>query len=352
LIALFLVLFTWPARPTHPVLQGTEIFKNPGMLSAVVLDDHLGFSVDKDGSRLISFDLVSLEMRHVALKGEGPRDLDRPIWIVQSDERVLVGDSRGVAVFSLEGSFMLRVRPPDGLRLLPAKGGWFGLRGLHFEDISSPLEAVVLDDEYQGETTVGSWPSEVSRGYRQKPAYPMRVDPTRGISLYRVSPDGRFGLVKPEGIDTISIFDLESKERNGTISLEGEALPFDDAWGEAELESMRGAFKEKGIAVRIVADFPDRFPAIRNFIVTAENRVVVALWRPRKIGRDRVIRAFDLQGRVLAVNELDRLWLNLIGLVDPWLVVWVYNPDLEEYTVGRCRRDELGALLDRYSLGE
>jgi len=289
----------------------------------------------------------------IAYQGQGPEDMDRPNRLDFIRSRVFVSDARGVAIFSPEGTFLARIRRSVvELNRVPTINGWFGLKGLTYLEEGRPLEAVVLDRSSSNEVVLASWSSEVSRGARFDYQAPRPVDPAGGLTLYRLDRDGRFAYVKPEGIERITVIDLENKVSLGEIEIEESPMPFDQEWGYAQLEAMRKMFREKGINAAISADFPDRFPLIHNFMVTAENRVAVALWSAARLRGDdeKELRVFDLRGNALEPNELDHLWFNLIHVDGDNLVLWCFNQELEEYTIGRCRRDELEPFLREYPL--
>jgi len=338
------------------VLLDTEIHERPSVQDAVVVGIGTGFFLNRTTSSLYSFSFQTGSFSLIARPGQGPGLLDRADRVFWMNGRLLVRGRNGWSTFDANGMFTHRVVPPERSAALPTKDGWFLLEGLAVEDHEKPLTAVLYGPDFERRTVLTRWPSERERGAREGVAKSLEVDPTRLPTLFRVDSSGRFAYVCPMGTDEITILDLGEQKVIETLRLDLPRVPFDEAWGQRVLDTMRQDFKRRGwSAVRVVEDFPEFFPAIRQFGISARDRLIVEAWlpdlpTPGSLPKPLELHVFDLRGGPLPPDALDRLWYHLIRDDGSFLYLWVFDQESDEYTLGRCHRDELNSFLEKYPL--
>jgi len=348
-----LLLACAPSGDDWRVVRDLDLYAVPGLYRTVMVGPERGFFVDNGESRLVTFHLGTGNARVLAEQGVGPGDLDRPRNLRLIAGRLWIGDNRGIQVFDVEGRFLKRYVPPVGLRVLAASDGWFGLSGMAHSDLSSPLVAYTLNEDFGEKKRLGTWTSEVSRGKRdQATGFPMPWNPAESFTIFSSDPTGRFAYVMPRETDHIHIFSTEAQQEIARIDIAAPRRPFDEAWGTRALEAFKKDHRLRALGSRVTLkpDFPSHFPLIRTFSITPEGRVVVVLWGPNPALRPEQdapehLRAFDLRGNEVSIRETDRLWHRLIDVDEKTVTLWVHDPETETAFIARTTPEALPRLL-------
>jgi len=132
----------------------------------------------------------------------------------------------------------------------------------------------------------------------------------------------------------------------------GPKLPFNQDWGHDFLTDLHKVAQQLNPDYRIKANFPEHFPVVKQFYLTAENHLVVIKWtgnpprsnEPRSYNNKNLL-AFETQGTSLEPTSYDFQWDRIRHVGENTLIVSVYNPELEVYTLASCRKDALPTLL-------
>jgi len=340
------------------ILDNTGIFTRPDSETIVMVGPDRGFWIDRDGSRLLAFDFDDRTTRAVAARGKGPGDIERPTWIGVIGGRVMVLDRNGFQAFDPDGSFLERIRIPADLVVRPTLQGWFGARGARYAQNTEPLEAVSIAPDFGKTWMLGTWLSEADRGESREPTgFPMPWNPVESFTRFTIDKQGRYGYVLPKAVDAIHIFDLEQKTEIGIIRFPDRKIPFDDDWGRAQLKQLEDSYAHRDQRFRLEPDFPEVFPAIRRFAITAENRLVVVLWDPGRPADGHQYgpgntRIFDLEGNPLEPNERDYLWHRIVAITDRSTVFWLFHEETDAYAVARCANEDLERWLLQFPVDD
>ena len=340
------------------MLSQTNVFERPNLYSAVLIEPGKGFYLNLGESQLVAFDFQTDQLRVHAGSGSGPGDLSKPFSISLVGDRLFIQDANGFQIFSREGHFQERIKKPIGVNLRSVPNGWLALTGMYRLDREKPLQAKFMNLEMTSSEILGTWSSEASRGAPVKPRVPILLNPVQGLTLFRTDRTGRYAYVLPEKTDKIHIFDLEKRQEISVIVLPVPRYPFDEEWGMAEIELHRKLYRENGWNVPVEPDFPSFFPAIKQFVVTPENRVVVIAWQPTPVHMGEREETYDadnthaytVTGQPLKLNDLDVLWNRLVHIDGDQVYLWGFNPEADEYTLARCRRDALKSVLPAFPI--
>jgi len=144
----------------------------------------------------------------IAGAGEGPGELRHPITLALAGDVLFIADHDRFHLFSLRGSFLRTVRTPADLFIKRAGQSWLGLFGFQFGQANQPLNLFMLDVRFSNRVSLGTWTSENDRGTRL--LTPKGINPVEAVTLLRIDRSARYAYVKPEGLDEISIFDLQT----------------------------------------------------------------------------------------------------------------------------------------------
>ena len=335
------------------ILEGTEVFYKPNLTSVVISKPGEGFLLDHREKNLLFFSFLTNKIDKIASSGQGPGELRNPIGISLVDDVLFVADRGRFHTFSPRGSFQRTIRTPEGLTVAKVEVGWLGIFGFKFSQAKEPLELFWLNDHFTEKKYLGKWQSENERGTRL--LAPEGINPVEGVTLFRIDRSARYAYLKPEGLDAISIFDVASKKCLKVLTITGPKLPFNEAWGQDFLTEMNKFAQSLKPGHTMKAKFPEYFPVIKQFFITAQNRLVVIKWTahpPRaseapSFNRKNLL-AFDFQGRPSEPTAFDFQWDRIRHVEGDRLIVSVFNQELEEYTLASCTKETLPELLARF----
>lgn len=326
-----------PLQPAHVALL------KDGRLLLLDTGDSVVYCTDPQGQELFRF----------GSSGQGPGAFQKPMGIEVTGDHIYVYEAVfGVSEFSLDGTFIQRVRPfgPDfgfsswrrlssGWSMFapstdPSKLGSAELywrrtsedrpRVIHEWSLELPMDQVLSDGR----------PTE-SRSY----------NPARDRWFAVCSLSARFQFIVPPGpVAKLIVFDSQTQELK-EYPLDLPCVPFNEAWGEAFLEDMA----RPGVKLELLA--PDFFPIVRNVYPVPHDRVALELWTTWP-DRQQAFAFFDHAG--VRINESD---VNL-GFVPEHLNRVIFGPedfvavlarnDEDDNIIMTCDPKEVNSMADKY----
>ncbi len=271
-----------------------------------VLKDGTVYVLDMKDSRVKVFDAKGKFVRAFGKAGQGPGEFNQPVGILITPENeVLVEDAlnQRLAFFSLEGTFIRQVSTAkafglsgiqmDGRGLVVARSMGIGEAGKMSMDVKT------YDKDFNPKVKLASVEFPISPQAKINPFLAVNL-------LYALDGQGRLYLGSNRDYE-IKVVSPEGKILR-TISRDYDPVPITQADKDEMLKLVPNV---PGVNVKDMIQFPDAFPAVGNFVLADEGRLLVKTYEKGRAQKEFFWDVFDAEGRYIAkipiVDDI-RLW--------------------------------------------
>ena len=343
---LFLILALLSQEPVI-LNPGSEIFEFP--IAAV---DENGFYVlDPHEKRLLIHLNQNEKTKIVSGPGQGPGRLNRPSSFSCVDGQLIIRDWGKIKIFSTDGAFVKQIQRPTGIMPEKTMFGWIGLRGVFDPHRSNETRLIGWNDDFGEEKEWFRWESENSRNPESQKTDVF--NPVAQMSHLEVDNQNHRAYVFLVGIDAIFVFDTKTGKPQRAIEIPGPSLPFDHDWGLKSIEDMKKVMGP--VFANLKPHFPEFFPRIINFDVTAKGFLALYKWG-YKNGAPNTgeVLLFDPQGNPQEAGDLDKAnhIHRIVHIEDNFYYVHGYEPASETYVVVKVQADQVLRYLEENPLPE
>ncbi len=323
----------------------TDVYQPVRFGEALASPEGHVYILNFDDAYINHFNFEGEKLDPIGGKGKGPGEFTYAVKIFFQGGKLYVFDllNAQISVFQADGSFVKRFATPGrNVDIAKINGGWvygdwrqFNLQGpatlrMVDENFENPKELLTLAEAGQSQGLwVMSSDDKVEARFSPINTYPKMVASPDGAKVYLTdSQKFRVTIIKPDGAMTVC-------ERND------KRIPFDAEWADEQLAERKKANKH---LPRIKTDYPEYFPAIRQFALAPDGSMVVDRWRGRP----------DDNHHLIAVNEAGEeqdmryswdLIERFVGTAKGHMFVTIYDPESELAGVARVPTAQAEAFV-------
>ncbi len=248
-------------------------------------------------------------VKRIGGKGQGPGEMNSPMAVFATGDRLYVRDLDRLHVFNRKGDFIKRVPTPTGYFFNKCVDGWLAhtVQGLG----GSIFEVIWWDEALVASETLLSWPSNDSG--RDMPL--TMVD----HSTLDLSYDRHWACVRQEGTSKIHILDLKRKKRVHIIQKNHPRVEIPEKNIKDYVKRRNAFFAAKGLQAE-PQTFPKYFPAVSFVSFGLNNQIIVS--RSLEDGFERT--AFTIDGEEIPLDQVEGGALAYVG---GWAFIGVFDAD-------------------------
>ena len=303
--------------------------------------------LDFANATVLHFDANGQKKANIASKGEGPGEVKQPEQFFVNDKFLYIYDRSNGAIskYARNGKFIRRLQPPaQKLSIAKVTSGWIYGNWKTAADEEQPASIVWANEDFSQtrkllEIKDPGTNSGLALSMRGSETfadfYPIPIMPK-----LVASPDGKFAFLAETNGVKIHVISGGDSSIQKVITQNQASVPFDREWGELRLQKAIEMLPAQYRSVKVESHFPERFPVIRELLVTSGNNLAVMRWAGNP-DKNKPHLLFDSSGKTLS-PDLDWTTLErIVGMNDQWAWVTVFDQEDEEAGILRCPRDQM-----------
>ena len=317
--------------------DGTEIYEPIAASEAAVSADGHLYLMDFKGKRIRHYGADGGFIRDIGREGKGPGEFKFLSTIRFAEGRLYAVDMmlNNISEFQADGTFVRTLPLPErGVEVEKVQDGWVTVNLTSFRDPNKPIEVKRYDANMENPQTLASWrrPEKagdlmIRRTGGSIPSIPF--NPVRDNFYVDAGPEGRYLYISHPGSLKVTVLDTVSGKTARTIEREDQPIPFNEDYGNQQLDALKERNKERGMAVKFVADFPDSFPIVRNFFVTPDGHLAIEKWTAKPDEMKNVV-MLDSQGNQRQPGYAAANGRRLLGIQEGHAYVACFDAEGEE----------------------
>lgn len=287
---------------------------------------------------VLMYDAKGIRLGNFGREGSGPGEFQSLSKIKCIEDTIFTVDSnqRRVTKWTLDGQFIHAVKSPIPYnRPEPVRNG-------HVLDVfdqeRNERRLVLTDSEMNELAIIAMW--SVSIIGMKDNAY--HFNPVNNMGSFFTTPDGRQVIYAPPDRLEIHCFDVGTKQDKVIYSETVALIPFDEVWGQEQLQ----AFKKQITSFAVKPRFPDYFPPYSAISFAGTGHIYVGYWSAIKDPSSG--KFLGLDGTLTQIKA---------DIYKTWMVLWsddqraiVQYTDNDELVLANIDRKEIASFQAEHTL--
>jgi len=269
---------------TPGFIANTELYKPMRIGDVAVSPQGHVYIVDFDQARILHYDGAGKRLADIGRKGKGPGEFQNPSKVWYEEGQIFVHDAGAgaVTIFKPDGTYVERVGFQSVPRMTKIPGGWL-MMNVYQPDGDGNITLYQVDNLLKNKVAIITFPKTVDGGNitvemdgSSVPKVPY--NPVADDYQLVGNPNSKYAYLSYPGNLKIDVIDTETKKVARTIQRDLKAIPFNQDWGKARLDSAKEGNKKMGAGFEFVANFPETFPLVRNVSQADSGELILELW--------------------------------------------------------------------------
>lgn len=338
-----LMMFFLTASDVQWQFEKTNIFAPLSSDRAVLGDRGESYLLDSREALITQIDADGNQVRQFGGKGQGPGEFLKPFQMFFFDGKLYVIDrnDKVITVFTGDGKFIDRFSQLSrDDEVIKTSEGWVYSNWSNI-DLEKAPEVFWTKERFTDQQSL--FPIEGKFYHRQLTVINqderILFSPVSNKPLMLASPDRqRVYICEVLDID-IHVVDVPGKRVVKTFKKKHRRVPFDEEWAEKMLEEV-SEYMPPERRSKIVKNYPETFPAVRNALLDPNGNLVLDLWRGRP-DENRQIMTLDPEGREVPSEYDWSLLSRIIGRFEDDVFLTTFDSKSEEAGIAKVALAQL-----------
>ena len=341
--ALILILLSTTGEPLSQwFTRETEIYRPFFGRQVAVSETGNLFILDRTDQRLLHYNATGEKQADVAVRGQGPEQLNRAVNLYYQKEKLLVVGRHYAWVFDGKGSFVERLTLPGGFMLFqPVENGWLTMTAGHFQHPEKTCHLTWFNKDLSEQRQLLELPNPMKgikiameREYCNAVLFP---------NYLAVHPRGHMAVLSPSDSDKLILFHTSGARPLNLreIKVPGAAPLVDRDWAERYAKHYQ-----------CKPNFPDYHPLVSGVLFPGDHVQVNLSSHMPAIGGEpglaETVLYFDYQGRQLSETEVDKALDRVVASHGDYLYIIAIYGEEDEFVIHRVHHRNHHAFLEQH----